>query len=128
MTIVFTTFLPILLAERGVGAGLIGVVMSLMGIVATAAAPMAGPLSRWTGSEALVATASVGCGAVALVLTPVLAPTWLVFVLPCLVGIGVGLSLPLLMGSSPTRRRPAAWASRWGCGAWRTRRRRPRGR
>lgn len=98
VTIVFTTFLPILLVERGLGAGLIGVVMSLMGVVATVAAPMAGPLSRWSGSEALVATASVGCGALALVLTPILAPTWLVFVLPCLVGVGVGLSLPLLMG------------------------------
>lgn len=98
VTIVFTTFVPILLTERGMGLGLIGVVMSLSGIIATLAAPAAGPLCRWVGSQALVATASVGCGALALVLTPSLTPTRLVFALPCLVGIGVGLSLPLLIG------------------------------
>jgi MFS family permease len=105
VTIIFTTFLPLLLADHGVAPGLIGVVMSLTGVVATVVAPTAGFLARWTGSERLVATASVGCGAAALLLTPLLAGTPLVIVLPCLVGIGVGLSLPMLMsivaGSAP---------------------------
>jgi DHA1 family multidrug resistance protein-like MFS transporter len=96
VTIVFTTFLPIILVEDGVSTGTIGIVMSVMGLVATVAAAFAGPLVR-ASSEFVVASASVGCGALALVLTPVLAVMPTVFVLPCLVGIGVGLSLPALM-------------------------------
>lgn len=97
VNIVFTTFLPLLLVEQGTATGVVGAIMSVTGLVATLTAPTAGALTRLFSSEYTVANLSVASGAIGLMATPLLVSTPFVVVLPCLVGVSVGLSLPMLM-------------------------------
>lgn len=93
---VFSTFLPVFLIERAVDPAVAGVVVAAAGFVAAGVAPTAGRWSdRLTPQWATVV--GLGCGALALVLAPVLVTMPLVFIPPALIGIAIGLSLPLLI-------------------------------
>ena len=94
--LIFTTFYPVYLVDRDVAAGLVGAVMAVSGLVAALMAPTTEFFAR-LGSQENVTAASLGAGALALVIAPHLALFPWVFLVPILIGIGRGLSLPLLL-------------------------------
>ena len=93
---IFATFLPIFLVEEAVEPAVAGVVVAVAGLVAAGMAPTAGAWSdRLTPQWATVL--GLGCGALGLVLAPISTAMPLVFLTPTLIGIAIGLSLPLLI-------------------------------
>lgn len=112
---VFTTFYPIYLVDTGLEPGVVGTVMATPGLIATVSAPTAGFWTRRLPPEA-VAGLALGCGAVALLLAPHLATMPVVYLVPLLIGIGGGLSLPVLMsivtGAAPAEKRGVALGMR----------------
>lgn len=108
---VFTAFFPLFLVTGGLAVGLAGSVVSAMGVTATIVTLLTGRLSRHLTAELLTAIA-LGCGALGLAIAP-LAAGWPLVYLPAIgVGIGQGLSLPLLItivsGAAPPGRRGLA--------------------
>lgn len=95
-TWVFTSFFPVFLVDTGVEPGIVGLVTATKGLVATAFAPTTGFWTRFAQPQTVTAL-GLGCGALGIFLAPHLATVPLVFVVPALVGVGTGLSLPLLM-------------------------------
>lgn len=93
---VYNTFFPVYLVDRGVSPSLAGTVMAVSGLVAAAMAPTTGYWTRFV-SQQTATTVGLGCSALALVLAPQVATVPWVFVVPALIGIGSGLSLPLLI-------------------------------
>lgn len=108
---VYSAFLPVVLVESGLGPGVVGTVMATSGLVAAAVAPTAGFWLRWV-SQRSAAVIGLGCGAAGLLLAPHATTVPIVYVVPALVGIGAGLSLPLLLGivagAAPDSRRGVA--------------------
>lgn len=94
--LIFTTFYPVYLVEQGFGPGPVGTVMAVSGLVAALMAPATGYWARF-GSHESVTAISLGVGALALVLAPHLAIYPVVFIVPTLIGVSRGLSLPLLL-------------------------------
>ncbi len=92
----FSTFLPVLLVDAGVAAGVAGTVIAAAGLVAAILSPSAGFWARRL-SEPVVLMLALACGATGLLLAPHLQTIPIVYVVPFLVGIGSGLSLPLLL-------------------------------
>ena len=91
------TFFPVLLAGEAYAPGTIGALVSVQSLAA-AGLGLAVPwlVRRWSG-EAILFASMGGC-ALAVVLTPyTLSWPW-VIVSPLLIGVGSGLSLPLLLG------------------------------
>lgn len=93
---VWIAFFPVLLVDGGMATGVAGTVVATRGLVATLLAPTVGVWCRYVSQQALLVL-GLGCGAVGLVLAPHLAVMPVVYVSPVLVGVGVGLSLPLLL-------------------------------
>jgi MFS transporter, DHA1 family, inner membrane transport protein len=93
---VYTSFFPVYLVDAGLGPALAGTVMSMSGLVSAAVAPSAGFWARRFDEES-VAGLGLACGATALVLAPHVTTVPAVFIVPALVGLGQGLSLPLLL-------------------------------
>lgn len=93
---IFATFVPLYLVTEGVTAGEAGVVVAVSGLVGAVLAPAAGRLASRAPADLLV-VGGLLCGATGLVLTPLVPIGPLVYVIPLLVGIGRGLSLPLLL-------------------------------
>lgn len=108
-------FLPLLLVSAGYSAGEAGGVLSFAAVVATVVNLATGPLSRWASTEMLT-TASLAAAAVGLLLSPHLLSVPLVLVPAALVGVGNGLSLPLLIAlfteAAPPGRAPLALGAR----------------
>lgn len=96
ITVVYTTFLPILMVESGIATARVGLVMALSGLVAAFVAPFTGRIANRTALNSIAGMALAG-GGVALLLAPHLATTPGVVVVPALVGIMRGLSLPILL-------------------------------
>ena len=94
--LVYVTFLPVHLVESGLPGAVVGTVMATSGLVAAAVAPTAGILARrW--SEHGVTAVPLCFGALGLAMAPMLVELPWVYVVPLLIGIGSGLSLPLLL-------------------------------
>jgi MFS transporter, DHA1 family, inner membrane transport protein len=93
---VYNTFFPVYLVDSGMSPTLAGTVMAVSGLVAAAMAPTTGYWTRFV-SQQTATTVGLGCSALALVLAPHVATVPWVYVVPVLVGIGSGLSLPLLI-------------------------------
>lgn len=93
---VYSTFFPVFLVDNDISPSLTGAVMATSGLVAALMAPTTG---YWTRHASQQAVTSVGLGfsALGLILAPFVAVVPLVFVVPVLLGIGSGLSLPLLL-------------------------------
>lgn len=91
------TFFPVLLASTGVGAARIGALVGSQSLVA-AVCGLSVPflVRRWSG-EVILFAAMGGC-ALAVALTPYTLAGPLVILSPILIGLGSGLSLPLLLG------------------------------
>jgi predicted MFS family arabinose efflux permease len=89
-------FLPLLLVVGDVSPHLAGAVLSFAAAVATGVSLLTGKLSRFSTPEALC-TVALGTAAAGLFLSPHLL-NWPIILLPAaMVGIGNGLSLPLLI-------------------------------
>lgn len=93
---VFITFVPVYLVSREVLASEAGLLVGLAGGVAALIAPTAGWFSRRIPPD-VIAVIGLACGATGLFLTPRLPVGWMLYLIPLLVGIGRGLSLPLLI-------------------------------
>jgi DHA1 family inner membrane transport protein len=93
---VWTPFFPLLLVAAGFTAGMAGAVLSFAAVVATAVNLLTGRLSRWASPEVLCIVA-LGSAAVGLLISPHLMSIPAVFLPAALVGVGNGLSLPLLI-------------------------------
>jgi MFS family permease len=105
ITLIYGTFVPLYLVTRGFEPVTIGVVMAASGLVAACVAPTAGFWTR-RAPEETVAGIALGCGATGLLLVPHVAFMPVVFLPPALVGIGGGLSLPLLLSIVATSAEP----------------------
>jgi len=98
---VYAAFLPVTLVATGLEPGVVGTVMATSGLVAAAVAPTTGFWTRFL-SQRTAAVLGLGCGATALLLAPHIAVVPIVYLVPALIGIGGGLSLPLLLGMIAT--------------------------
>jgi predicted MFS family arabinose efflux permease len=92
----WVAFFPLLLVTRGTSAGSAGTVVSAMAIVGTVLSPASGRLAQRYRVEHLTAF-SLTCGAVGLALAPALASVPIAYFSAFLVGIGHGISLPMLL-------------------------------
>lgn len=101
IAVVYATFLPVYLVERGFSPSVVGTVVAASGLVAAIVAPTAGFWTRYV-SPVTAAAIALGGGAAGLVLIPHVATLPWVFVVPALVGIGIGVSLPLLLTTVTT--------------------------
>lgn len=93
---VFSTFLPVFLVEQTVDPAVAGIVVAASGLVAAVMAPTAGVWGHRFGPQ-WATVLGLGFGALALVVTPLLVRPPVVFIPPALIGIAIGLSLPLLI-------------------------------
>ena len=96
ITSVYVTFLPVYLTDSGLDVGVVGAVVATSGGVAAVAAPTAGYWAR-KASPVTVATLSLACGAIGLAVAPHITSVPAAFVVPALIGVGVGISFPLLL-------------------------------
>lgn len=92
----WSSFLPVYLVSVGTSAAIAGSVSAAMAIVATSVSLLAGQVTR-IGSPTLMTAAVLGMSAIGVAATPVLTSVPLVYLSAVLVGIGQGLSLPLLL-------------------------------
>jgi predicted MFS family arabinose efflux permease len=92
----WSSFLPVYLVSVGTSAAVAGSVSATMAVVATSVSLLAGQVTR-IGSPTLMTAAVLGMSAVGVTATPLLTSVPLVYVSALLVGIGQGLSLPLLL-------------------------------
>lgn len=108
---IYTAFVPAYLVAQGLQPAAVGTVLAVYGIVATVMAPTAGFWTRFA-SGPTVAALGLGCGAVALLLAPQFVAVPLVYLAPALIGIGHGVSLPLILtivaGAAPPGKRGIA--------------------
>ena len=92
----YGAFFPVLLKEHGFGPALIGTVMSVNGVISAATSLWSDRLARRSSNE--IATAiSLGIGALGLALCPYLILLPVVYAPSGLVGVGMGLSMPLVL-------------------------------
>jgi MFS family permease len=112
---VYAAFLPIHLVDSGLAPGTVGTVMAAAGVVAALLSPTADRWTRWLSAPS-VATVSLACGALGLLLAPYLAVMPWVWLVPALVGVGNGVSLPVLLtllaSAAPPGRRGVAFGLR----------------
>ncbi len=92
----WSSFLPVYLVSVGTSTVLAGAVSSSMAVVATAVSLFAGKLVRW-GSPTMMTALVLATSAIGMMITPFLTAVPWVFLSSILVGIGQGLSLPLLL-------------------------------
>ena len=92
----WVAFFPLLLVTRGTSVGSAGTVVSAMAIVGTILSPASGRLAQRYRVEHLTAF-SLTCGAVGLALAPALTSVPIAYFSALLVGIGHGISLPMLL-------------------------------
>jgi MFS family permease len=89
-------FVPVLLVSAGMTPALASTVVFAKSLTSTVTAPTVGWLTRW-GSPATVVSAGLGCGLIGLALSPLWTGVPSAYAPAILVGIGTGLSLPLLL-------------------------------
>lgn len=108
---VFTTFLPVYLTGSGLDPGVVGAVVAALGCVAAVVAPTAGFWTKYR-SPTTLAILSLACGALGLLLAAHATTLPWVFLVPVLIGIGSGMSMPLLLTvittDAPARQRGVA--------------------
>lgn len=93
---VWTSFFPVYLVDTGLDPALAGTVVFAKGFTAALLAPTTGLWTRFVSKELLTAI-GLGFGAVGLLISSYVTFVPLVYLAPLCVGIGTGLSLPLLL-------------------------------
>jgi MFS family permease len=108
-------YLPALGADRGLAAGVIGLLLALRAAASMTSRLFLGRLSRFAGRHRLL-VGSVFASAVGLALLPLPMPLWLLAVVITVVGLALGVGQPLTMswvaGSAPPGLRGRAMALR----------------
>lgn len=108
---VWTAFFPLLLVTSGTSEGVAATAVSVMGLTATGIGLVVGRLAK-LGREVNVTAAALVAGCSGLVLAPFLGGVPVAYVSSVLVGIGQGVSLPMLIvlvtGAAPPDRRATA--------------------
>ncbi len=94
--LVFTAYFPVFLVEEGFEPGLAGTVMAASGLVAAVTAPTSGVLTRLASAQVVTIVSLVGAAA-GLVVAPHVTGALTAFIPSILIGIGRGISLPLLL-------------------------------
>lgn len=92
----WSSFLPVYLVSVGTSAALAGTVSASMAVVSTVVSLFAVKLTKM-GNATMMTALVLGTSAVGMIVTPFLTAMPWVFVPAILVGIGQGLSLPLLL-------------------------------
>ena len=92
----WTAFLPVYLVSVGVSATVAGSVSATMAVVSMLTSLLAGQVTR-LGSPTVMTVIVLACSATGVAVTPLLAHLPFVYLPALLVGIGQGLSLPLLL-------------------------------
>jgi DHA1 family inner membrane transport protein len=93
---VWTAFLPLYLVGLGTAPSVVGSAVSSMAVVATLTSLLTGRIAR-LGRATVVAAGGLGVTAAGVALSPVLTDVPVVYLPAALVGIGMGLSLPMLL-------------------------------
>jgi MFS family permease len=102
ITVVYATFVPVyLVIDRDFDPFIVGTVTATSGLVAAAIAPTVGFWTRYA-SPATVTNVALTSGATGLILVPHVAALPYVFIVPVLVGVGLGITLPLLLSMTAT--------------------------
>ncbi len=96
LTSAWTSFFPLLLITNGLSAAVAGSAVSVMSALSTVLALTAGPLSKRVRPAFLTALA-LGAGAIGLAIGPLFLSVPWIYASALLMGIGQGLSLPLLI-------------------------------
>jgi MFS transporter, DHA1 family, inner membrane transport protein len=96
LTSAWTSFFPLLLITNGLSAAVAGSAVSVMSALSTVLALTAGPLSKRIRPAFLTALA-LGAGALGLAIGPLFLSVPWIYASALLMGIGQGLSLPLLI-------------------------------
>jgi MFS family permease len=94
----YSSFVPLLLVTGGLTPGLVGLVVAAKGLTATLLALATGPLSRRVGIVPL-GVGSLAIGAIGLAVSPLLDGPVTAFVPAVLVGVAIGLSLPVILAT-----------------------------
>lgn len=107
----YTAFMPAYMIEHGLQAATVGTVLATYGVLATVMAPTTTFWTRYA-SGPTVAILGLSFGAVGLLIAPHLVSMPGVYLAPMLIGIGHGVSLPLLLtmmaGEAPAGKRGVA--------------------
>ena len=115
LTSAWASFFPLFLVTSGLSAAVAGSAVSAMSATSTVLALTAGPLSKRIRPAILTALA-LGIGAVGLAIGPFLPSVPWIYVSSLLMGVGQGLSLPLLIvivsNAVPDRQRSQALSLR----------------
>ncbi|WP_433441129.1 MFS transporter [Nonomuraea sp. CA-141351] len=90
------TYLPALGTELGLTASTVGLLLTLRGLASMTSRFFLGRLSRAVGRRRLLVVSTLGA-ALAMLLTPVPMPLWLLGALLVVVGFGLGVGQPLTM-------------------------------
>lgn len=93
---VLTGFFPVYLTDNGVAPAAVGTVVTLRAFVSMITAPTTPLLTRRLSDQAACAL-GVGCGAVGIMIAPLFTSLPAAYIPAILVGISVGVSLPLLL-------------------------------
>lgn len=96
LTSAWTSFFPLLLITNGLSAAVAGSAVSVMSALSTVLALTAGPLSKRI-RPALLTALALGAGAIGLAIGPLFLSVPWIYASALLMGIGQGLSLPLLI-------------------------------
>ncbi len=96
IAVAFTAFFPLMLVTGGASEGSAATVVSASAVVATIMSPMSGRLAERMRLDTVAAVA-VSLGALGLTLAPLLDSIPSAYVVSFLLGIGKGLSLPILL-------------------------------
>ena len=111
ITWVYTAFMPVYLVGRGLPPAMVGTVLATYGVLGALSTPTSEFWSRFV-SPVTVAVIAMAAGAGGLVLAPHLVTVPAVYVVPALIGISQGLSLPVILtvmgGAAPPGRRGVA--------------------
>ena len=111
ITWIYTAFIPVYLVDNGMSPALVGTVLATYGVIGALSTPTTEFWTRYA-SPATVAMVAMGLGAGALLLAPHLISPPLVYLVPALIGVSQGLSLPVILtimgGSAPPGQRGVA--------------------
>lgn len=92
----WNAFLPLFLISVGTPASIAGTAASCMALVATVTSLFAGRIARW-GRASVVTAVGLGISCLGVALTPLAVDVPLVYLPAAMVGIGQGISLPMLL-------------------------------
>lgn len=96
ITWVYTAFIPVYLVDHGLPPAMVGTVLATYGVLGALSTPTTEYWTRFA-RPITVAMIAMAVGSVGLVLAPHLITVPLVYVVPALIGISQGLSLPVIL-------------------------------